>query len=176
MTTTNEAPKFCSRCGIPLGEGAHERPQECIDALRLGLKRQAEAAEGLAFEVSTRFFGILEGLAHDPEIAGVRFHTHNHDTGEKRELPREVVCGVMTAILREYQKAGRWSPLADAKEQARKNGTHAYDLFSVLNSLWSIVNDADADDNIPPVLREKVESVLEAAKQHGVHLLGQRRS
>lgn len=168
----NEAPNFCSRCGIPTGDEGHPEADDCIGALRLGLKRQSQAAENLAFEVSTRLFGILEGLAHDPDIAGVRFHTHNHDTGEKLELPGQIVCGVMTALFREYQKMGNWTPLADSKQETRDMGSHAYDLMMVLKN---IVEDNETLVLSRP-LRDRADAAIEAAMQHGVHLHGHGRS
>jgi hypothetical protein len=173
MTTVkNDAISFCPRCGIPIGVITHDGWEGCAQALILGNKRQTQAAENLAFEVSTRLFGILEGLAHDPDVAGVRFHSHNHDTGEKLELPGQIVIGVMTAIFREYQKMGDWTPLADSKKETRDMGSHAYDLMMVLKN---IVEDNETLVLSRP-LRDRADAAIEEAMQHGVHLHGHGRS
>jgi hypothetical protein len=170
MTMENEMPAFCENCGIPLQEGRrHSRMQECIEELRLSLKRQSKAAEGLAFEVSTRLFAVLEELAHDPTVAGVRYSTYNHDTGEKLELPSKPVAGVMTAILREYEKMGNWSPMADLKKEHAELGNVAYDL---LMALRLIVDDNTGRDGIRSDHLDRAEKVMDAAMQRGVHLRG----
>lgn len=165
---------FCERCGCALAEGlVHDDALSCINFLRDVIKRKTDAGSMLAFEVSTRILGILEGLANDPSVGGMRFHVHNHDTGEKLELPPQQVVGVMTSIYREYQKAGDWSPLRDLEKQARENGRHAYDL---LMALILIINDPGYGSLLREDLKKCAADAVEAARQHGVHLLDHDRS
>ena len=168
--SSDEEIVFCSRCGIPLPDDVtHDEPKMCIAELRRSLKRQSKAAENLAFEVSTRLLGILEGLAHDPELAGVRFSTRNPDTGERCELAGQIVIGVMTAIYREYQKAGDWSPLNDANKRVVNYKSHGFKLFSLLNSVMVLHEDGE---RLPDALVEEIAETLAASTQLGFHLPG----
>jgi len=163
----DESPNFCPRCGIPFAfDTEHPTPQHCIDALRLSLKRQTEAAEGLAFEVSTRIFAVLEGLANDPSVAGIEYSMFNGHTGERVLLNKGQVSGVMTAIFREYQKQGDWSPMRDLKENNRSTRKTAYDL---LRMLTLIVDGNTGKTKLQSEHLAMADSVIEQAIELGVN-------
>lgn len=168
----SDGPAFCENCGVPLPEGiTHDGMEQCIAELRKALARQTRAAEGLAFEVSTRIYGILENLAHDPSLGGVPFSVREPSTGKVLVLHNQTVSGIMTAIFREYEKAGDWSPLADKKKELAQTHDGARRLFGLLQSVVEL-----ADDKMvwPKSLRKAIDEGLAEAKQHGLHLRGRR--
>jgi len=81
---------------------------------------QKKSAEQLGIDISTRFYAIMEDLAHDPRVSGVRYHRHNLDTKEKVEMHPQQVVGVMSAIFIKYQQMGDWSPMTRLQDELRK--------------------------------------------------------
>lgn len=108
---------MCRTCGL-LG-GNHRSKVDCIHGLRAAMVAQSRAAEGLAFDVSTRFMAILERLAHDPAIAGVVYTVATPD-GKGLPVPPQLVREVMTAIYHRYVEMCDWSPLKAERERADK--------------------------------------------------------
>ena len=168
-TALSEEISFCSRCGCPLPNDVnHDKAADCIRTLRASLKRQAQASENLSFEVSTRLLLILESLAHKPSIAGVSFYCFDSETGKKFEIKGNTVAGVMTAIFREYERAGDWSPFREAKEEAGKYNGHAFALFSVLTDL---ADSGCIEFGEGRTAKSRLDEILHLAKEDGCHKL-----
>lgn len=148
----------CRKCGLRLepapGEYGHRKDIDCIKALRLANKEQKEVAQRLSLSLSTRFFAILEELAHDPEC-GVQYYTCDKDTGEKTHLGHASVKGIMAAIFTKFQEMGDWSPMQALQGELKDE----QELNVRFENLLEKVHQADGAP-LALELRRQVEELL----------------
>ena len=133
---------------------AHKDTQLLLKTAEDMLEEQKEVAQRLSLSLSTRFFAILEELAHDPEC-GVQYYTCDKDTGEKTHLGHASVKGIMAAIFTKFQEMGDWSPMQALQGELKDE----QELNVRFENLLEKVHQADGSP-LALELRRQVEELL----------------
>lgn len=130
-------PTLCGVCGLMLENERHKSAGDCIRGLRKAMMQQRQAASTMAFEISTRYLGVLEELALRPDV-GIPYSMRTPGdvfSEEKITLHHQQVAGVFTAIHKKFMEAGDWSPLKERDDELRLQRQlidHCLDLLSAV--------------------------------------------
>jgi len=100
---TDETHSLCKTCGLLTKEGQHSHTTYCIQAMRVAMVKQKQAAETLGMDMSVHFLRALEELSIRPDV-GFRYTTWDHAENRQVEVPAQQVSGVFASLLKAYRE------------------------------------------------------------------------